>query len=718
LAASLAIAADVEPWSGQSGAGEFHVLFDGKVYVNRWWVEPHHCPADASPTNWSNPWQLEREATKEELATLYNPTSCDLSAISEEQSTQAESSNESETGDFVPGHQYKKGEVVFYGKNYYIATRDNKGSFYPDESSVWKEYTAVAPWDPQKAYVAGDRVIYDGVVYEARWWTMGEVPSEHISNGSDGNVWLLVDDYTPLDTSAVAEFDPERIYRDGEAMRYKEKIYLAKHDLFEAGITPETTNPWSVYIKWDGVKEKVGMSPGPWPNHFFAPYVDASLWYLPDFVGLKEQTGTSYYVLAFLVNTDGQTCSYSWGGVSSVTEGPSGLYERIKALRQSGGDVMISIGGANNNPIAKGCKDVNQLKEQYRNIIENFDLAALDFDIEGGHVRDTETIERRSEALRALQEELESEGRDVAIWFTLPVLPTGLTADGVEVVRNAFAHGVKLAGVNLMTMDYGGNMGCQSVDSEHNRLPVDNSECDIDATKAVFGQLKSLVKEFGLGYSDAKIWSMIGATPMIGVNDQELEVFFVEDAKKLRKHAESVGMGMLSMWSVARDRAAPESMEWQVSPTHSGLSADLAPDWAFSKEFALFDPSSYTGEEDTEDSQDEQITQQSVPVEQASEQSEESTPSDIDAAAEEESVAAAEEAEVEQAVEQTDDASASSSDIPPYVEGKPYQAGEKVQNGGAIYECKPWPYTGWCAGPAWAYEPGVGLYWDMAWIRK
>ncbi len=44
-------------------------------------------------------------------------------------------------------------------------------------------------------------------------------------------------------------------------------------------------------------------------------------------------------------------------------------------------------------------------------------------------------------------------------------------------------HGVKLSGVNLMTMDYGGAMGCQSIDSSHNRLSVDNSSCRLlDAT--------------------------------------------------------------------------------------------------------------------------------------------------------------------------------------------------------------------------------------------
>ena len=56
-------------------------------------------------------------------------------------------------------------------------------------------------------------------------------------------------------------------------------------------------------------------------------------------------------------------------------------------------------------------------------------------------------------------------------------------------------------------------------------------------------------------------------------------------------------------------------------------------------------------------------------------------------------------------------------DYPQYVEGTPYQAGDKVTNAGGNYECKPHPYTGWCAGAAWAYAPGIGTYWDQAWTK-
>ena len=43
---------------------------------------------------------------------------------------------------------------------------------------------------------------------------------------------------------------------------------------------------------------------------------------------------------------------------------------------------------------------------------------------------------------------------------------------------------------------------------------------------------------------------------------------------------------------------------------------------------------------------------------------------------------------------------------PQYVENGGYVAGSKVQNAGSQYQCKPYPYTGWCNGASWAYAPG------------
>jgi hypothetical protein len=56
--------------------------------------------------------------------------------------------------------------------------------------------------------------------------------------------------------------------------------------------------------------------------------------------------------------------------------------------------------------------------------------------------------------------------------------------------------------------------------------------------------------------------------------------------------------------------------------------------------------------------------------------------------------------------------------IPQYTENSGYVAGSKVKNAGAQYECKEYPFSGWCNGAAWAYAPGTGTYWTDAWILK
>jgi bifunctional chitinase/lysozyme len=340
---------------------------------------------------------------------------------------------------------------------------------------------------------------------------------------------------------------------------------------------------------------------------------------------------------------------------------------------------MVSIGGANNNPLAKVCKNVEELKTQYKNIIDNLNLSVLDFDIEGGHVADSAAIKRRSQALKMLQEELALEGRAIPIWITLPVLPTGLTADGVNVIRSAMSHGVKLAGINLMTMDYGGSMGCQSINRQHEKTGVSNSKCDIDATKSVHGQIRQLADEFSLKLSDSDIWSMLGATPMLGVNDQDLEVFFLYDAQNLRSHAENKGLGMLSMWSVARDRSAPSGQAWQVSPSHSGLTANKAASRAYSREFAQFD----TENPSTPPAPAPTPTPTPTPTPKPPKPTPVDPPSGISL----------------------------------YKAGTTYKEGDKVAHNGHIYQCKPWPFTGWCSSTHEAYTPGTGGAWSNAWTK-
>lgn len=52
---------------------------------------------------------------------------------------------------------------------------------------------------------------------------------------------------------------------------------------------------------------------------------------------------------------------------------------------------------------------------------------------------------------------------------------------------------------------------------------------------------------------------------------------------------------------------------------------------------------------------------------------------------------------------------------PAYQAGTAYKAGDIVSNAGTLYECKEFPYSGWCGASPYHYEPGVGAVWTDAW---
>ncbi|MFA0555416.1 immunoglobulin-like domain-containing protein [Vibrio sp. 10N.222.55.A1] len=55
-------------------------------------------------------------------------------------------------------------------------------------------------------------------------------------------------------------------------------------------------------------------------------------------------------------------------------------------------------------------------------------------------------------------------------------------------------------------------------------------------------------------------------------------------------------------------------------------------------------------------------------------------------------------------------------DYPPYEAGTNYAAGDiVVGSDNGLYECKPWPYTAWCASAS--YAPADSQYWQDAWTK-
>ncbi|MGW2915560.1 glycoside hydrolase family 18 protein [Streptomyces asoensis] len=292
----------------------------------------------------------------------------------------------------------------------------------------------------------------------------------------------------------------------------------------------------------------------------FAPYVDTSLYPAFDLLGSASATGVKDYNLAFV--TDGGSCTPKWGGVTDLAS--DGVASQIGALRAKGGDVRVSFGGASGSELATTCSSAEALAAAYGKAVDLFKLTKVDFDVEGGALPDAAANTRRARAIAELQRQ--HPGLDVS--FTLPVMPEGLTQDGVTLLSNAKANGVKTTTVNIMAMDYGpaysGDMGTYAE----------------QAATAAQAQVKSV---FGL--SDAAAWKTVAVTPMIGVNDVASEVFTVDDATQLVAFAKSKGLGWLSMWSATRDRQCAGGAKSSADATCSSI---LQSDSAFSKAFAAF----------------------------------------------------------------------------------------------------------------------------------
>jgi hypothetical protein len=243
---------------------------------------------------------------------------------------------------------------------------------------------------------------------------------------------------------------------------------------------------------------------------------------------LSAAGGIRSFTLAFVTAVG---CKASW--FNAFDPRAAAFKDQIDAIRKQGGDVKISFGGATGQELAQACTSVSALQAEYQAVISAYNLKFIDLDIEGAAVADPASVNRRSAALAALQKS--NPGLKVSL--TLPVLPEGLTQDGLNVVKSARDAGVNLDLVNIMAMDYG-------------RSAQDYGDLAIQAAKSTQGQLKGL-----LGIGDAQAFRMLGVTPMLGVNDDQGR-FVQSDARDLVTFANANHVGYLSFWEDNRDKNA------------------------------------------------------------------------------------------------------------------------------------------------------------------
>ena len=137
---------------------------------------------------------------------------------------------------------------------------------------------------------------------------------------------------------------------------------------------------------------------------------------------------------------------------------------------------------------------------------------------------------RRAQAIASL----EHANPKLNVWLTFPVETNGLQSDAMSVLASMLHDHVTLAGINIMTMDY-------------TSLPTGTrmGQAAEDALNATAKQLATVYPQYGIKLSTRQIWQPLGATVMIGQNDQQGQNFSVADAQSLVSFANANHLGRL-----------------------------------------------------------------------------------------------------------------------------------------------------------------------------
>lgn len=122
--------------------------------------------------------------------------------------------------------------VLFPSLGQVQAGEKYSGSFKSDriKASLSETYS---PWDNTKIYVNGDRVSYNGHIYEAKWWTQGETPGLT-------DAWQLVSD----SDDSYEVWNSTKAYIGGDMVIYNGQVYKAKW--WTQGETPGLADVWEL----------------------------------------------------------------------------------------------------------------------------------------------------------------------------------------------------------------------------------------------------------------------------------------------------------------------------------------------------------------------------------------------------------------------------------------------------------------------------------------
>jgi EAL domain-containing protein (putative c-di-GMP-specific phosphodiesterase class I)/cellulose synthase/poly-beta-1,6-N-acetylglucosamine synthase-like glycosyltransferase/chitodextrinase len=279
----------------------------------------------------------------------------------------------------------------------------------------------------------------------------------------------------------------------------------------------------------------------PRTGQWFAPYVDVTVTPTYQFQDVSAEPARQV-VLGFVVADPSSPCQPSWGGSYTLAQAGQQLNmaSRIAQLEDEGVGVGVSFGGQANTELAAACTDAAKVATAYESVLTHYHVHVMDLDVEGASLTGSESGRRRAAAVSLVERWAKRKHWGLSVWLTLPTTSDGMDATGEAQVSDFLRARVGLAGVNLMTMDMGAAPLGMTVQVE-------------GALNEAHAQLAGLFRSWGLHMSGDQVWQHMGATVMIGQNNDAGEVFTTGDATRLESFASRVDLKRISMWSLNRD---------------------------------------------------------------------------------------------------------------------------------------------------------------------